>query len=123
MSVPEVSHGRGGAGNITADDTQYTDAEIVREGEAGTGVSTGRGGAANIVDKNAAGPRTDKEVVPDVAVRPSTDNQDHHVGRGGAGNEHIAPEHERHHNKKKEGESPTGLADKLKAKIMGVFKK
>ncbi|ROV99987.1 hypothetical protein VMCG_06172 [Cytospora schulzeri] len=130
MSGPEVSHGRGGAGNITPDDTQYADAEIVREGEAGTGVSTGRGGAANIADKNASGPRTDKEVVPDVALRPSTDDQDHHVGRGGAGNEHLAPGHEHNHHdkngKKKEGEastSPTGLADKLKAKVLGVFKK
>lgn len=26
------------------DDTKYTDGEVVREGEAGTGVSTGRGG-------------------------------------------------------------------------------
>lgn len=41
---PEVSHGRGGAGNITADDTQYADAEIVRAADEGTGVSTGRGG-------------------------------------------------------------------------------
>lgn len=82
-------------------------------------------GAANIVDHDAAGPRTDKEVVPDAAVRPSTDDQDHHVGRGGAGNEHLAPGHEHHHDskKKKEGQPPTGLADKLKAKIVGVFKK
>lgn len=82
-------------------------------------------GAANIVDHDAAGPRTDKEVVPDAAMRPSTEDQDHHVGRGGAGNEHLAPGHEhKHDGKKKEtGSSPTGLADKLKAKIMGVFKK
>lgn len=39
-----MSHGRGGAGNITADDTQYADAEIVRAADEGTGVSTGRGG-------------------------------------------------------------------------------
>ncbi|KUI53980.1 hypothetical protein VP1G_01415 [Cytospora mali] len=127
MSGPEVSHGRGGAGNITQDDTKYADAEIVREGETGTGVSTGRGGAANILEKNAVGPRTDKDFVPDVAMRPSTDDQDHHVGRGGAGNEHLAPghEHHHHHGKKKEGETstPTGLADKLKAKIVGAFKK
>lgn len=44
MTGPEVSHGRGGAGNINPDDTQYMDAEIVREAEPGTGVSTGRGG-------------------------------------------------------------------------------
>lgn len=45
MSAPEVSHGRGGAGNITPDDTKYADSEIVRAGDEGTGVSTGRGGA------------------------------------------------------------------------------
>merc|ERR1712225_49261 len=48
----EVSHGRGGAGNIGPDSTQYVDGEIVREGvvgEHGDGAfSTGRAGAANI---------------------------------------------------------------------------
>lgn len=49
MSAPEVSHGRGGAGNITADDTKYVDGEIVRAGPEGShedgAYSTGRGGA------------------------------------------------------------------------------
>lgn len=45
MSGPEISHGRGGAGNINPDDTKYADGEIVREGTEGTGVSTGRGGS------------------------------------------------------------------------------
>lgn len=44
----EVSHGRGGAGNINPDDTQYVDASIVRagpEGSHGDGAySAGRGG-------------------------------------------------------------------------------
>lgn len=44
----EVSHGRGGAGNITADDTKYVDGEVVRsgiEGSHGDGAySAGRGG-------------------------------------------------------------------------------
>lgn len=44
----EVSHGRGGAGNIKPDDTKYVDGEIVREGAAGShgdgAFSTGRGG-------------------------------------------------------------------------------
>lgn len=57
------------------------------------------------------------DVVPAEATRPSTENQDYHVGRGGAGNEHHAPE------EKKASTAPTGLADKLKAKIVGVFKK
>lgn len=76
-------------------------------------------GAANIIGKNASGPRPDKEVVPEEAIRPSTENQDYHVGRGGAGNEHHAPEE-----KNASGSTaPTGLADKLKAKIVGMFKK
>lgn len=44
----EVSHGRGGAGNINPDDTQYVDGSIVRagpEGSHGDGAySAGRGG-------------------------------------------------------------------------------
>jgi len=48
MSAPEVSHGRGGAGNINPDDTQYVDGEVTRagvEGSHGDGAfSTGRGG-------------------------------------------------------------------------------
>lgn len=77
-------------------------------------------GAANISGKNADAPRTDREVVPDESVRPSTENQDYHVGRGGAGNEHHA-EHPGKDGAAKEG--PKGLADKLKAKVFGVFKK
>ncbi|KAJ4408241.1 hypothetical protein N0V82_009727 [Gnomoniopsis sp. IMI 355080] len=124
MSAPEVSHGRGGAGNINPDDTKYTDAEIVRAGEEGTGISTGRGGAANIVDKNAEAPRTDKEVVPPEAVRPSMENADYHVGRGGAGNEHHAEGgHKDAAAAAGHKESPKGLADKLKAKVTGIFKK
>lgn len=74
-------------------------------------------GAANISDTNAAAPRTDREVVPDAAVRPSTDNQDHHTGRGGEGNVQRA------HKEGEENGTHKGLADKLKAKVLGVFKK
>ena len=52
MSAPDVSHGRGGAGNITPDDTQYVDGEVVRvgaEGSHGDGAySTGRGGTKSL---------------------------------------------------------------------------
>ena len=48
MATAEVSHGRGGAGNINPDDTQYVDGEVVRAGEEGShqdgAYSTGRGG-------------------------------------------------------------------------------
>ncbi|POS71970.1 hypothetical protein DHEL01_v209633 [Diaporthe helianthi] len=116
MSAP-VSHGRGGQGNVFPDDTKYTDGEVVREGEAGTGVSTGRGGAANISDNNASAPRTDKEVVPEAATRPSAENQEYHTGRGGEGNIHHA------HKEAEDKGAHKGLADKLKAKVMGILKK
>ncbi|AEO66133.1 be5e5828-f3b4-417c-8652-b42568bbaa98 [Thermothielavioides terrestris] len=127
MTAPEVSHGRGGAGNINPDDTQYVDGEVVRvgaEGSHGDGAfSTGRGGAANIGDAGTKqGVRADKDLVPEAAVRPSHDS-DHHTGRGGAGNEH----HVAKKDNKPEGEgkptAPIGLADKLKYKIFGAFKK
>jgi hypothetical protein len=59
--------------------------------------------------------RKDHDVVPEAAVRPSQDG-DYHVGRGGAGNAHVAENkttHPVHHS----------LADKLKGQILGVFKK
>ncbi|XDG07048.1 hypothetical protein ABKA04_006663 [Annulohypoxylon sp. FPYF3050] len=162
MTTPEVSHGRGGAGNIHEDNTKYVDGEIVREGPEGShgdgAFSTGRGvtafstnthppqtGAANIADAAvpAAPVRADREVVPEEATRPSTDDASFHVGRGGAANVHLSPEdkakqeakHEpaKHaHAASKVVDSPTGtgdakanqgLADKLKHKIFGVFKK
>jgi len=117
MASHEVSHGRGGAGNINPDDTKYVDGEVTRTGVEGThqdgAFSTGRGGAANIGDAGTKGVRTDKEVVPEAAMRPSQEGN-FHTGRGGAGNEH----HE-----KDVGGAPKGLADRLKHKIMGVFKK
>ncbi|TQV95848.1 hypothetical protein IF1G_05677 [Cordyceps javanica] len=146
----EVSHGRGGAGNITADDTRYVDGEVVREGVIGShgdGVySAGRGGAGNIGDKgHPATERKDRDIIPDAAVRHSTDTGDYHTGRGGAGNEHTsgARAHHHHHlgHKDKDnenpgeglaqeggkdtgvgGEAPVGLADKLKHKLFAAFK-
>ncbi|OTB02291.1 hypothetical protein M426DRAFT_13595 [Hypoxylon sp. CI-4A] len=144
MTTPEVSHGRGGAGNINPDDTKYVDGEIVRQGEEGShgdgAFSTGRGGAANIADPNkpASIVRADRQVVPEEATRPSTDNESFHVGRGGAANVHLSAEdqqkkqqehHDKHHHKVLDGPTTPGskhnqgLADKLKHKIFGVFKK
>lgn len=52
MPGPEVSHGRGGAGNINPDDTKYVDGEVVRAGAAGShgdgAFSTGRGGKTSV---------------------------------------------------------------------------
>ncbi|KAJ6445680.1 Cystathionine beta-synthase [Purpureocillium lavendulum] len=126
----EVSHGRGGAGNINPDSTQYIDGEVVRsgiEGSHGDGAySSGRGGAGNIADVGtAASQRKDQDVIPDVAVRASHDTQDYHTGRGGAGNEHSAAEREKPPPAKSSahGDAPISLADKLKEKLFGAFKK
>ncbi|TVY53212.1 hypothetical protein LCER1_G005197 [Lachnellula cervina] len=113
----EVSHGRGGAGNIGPDSTPYGDGEIVREGAVGDhgdgAFSSGRGGAANIGSPGLkATARKDDVVVPEIALRPSTENENFHVGRGGEGNVHTAPPVAQKH--------PEGLADKLKNKL---FKK
>ncbi|KAI8628036.1 hypothetical protein F5Y19DRAFT_151135 [Xylariaceae sp. FL1651] len=129
MTTPEVSHGRGGAGNITPDDTKYVDGEIVRQGEEGThgdgAYSTGRGGAANIADKEVPpAVRADQDLVPPEATRPSTE-VDYHTGRGGAANVQHVPgvEHGKGESAAATKTPPQGLADKLKHKIFGAFKK
>jgi hypothetical protein len=55
--------------------------------------------------------RKDEVAIPEVALRPSMDKENYHVGRGGEGNIHVAPSGQKH---------PEGLADKLKNKL---FKK
>lgn len=93
---------------------RYGDGEIVREGAAGDhgdgAFSTGRGGAANIGSPHQkATVRKDEVAIPEVALRPSMENENFHVGRGGGGNVHLAgPEGTKH---------PEGLADKLKNKL------
>ncbi|KAE9578877.1 hypothetical protein CGCF415_v001521 [Colletotrichum fructicola] len=126
----EVSHGRGGAGNINPDDTQYVDGEVVRtgpEGSQGHGAySAGRGGAGNIGDAGSApAPRSDKDLVPEEAYRPSTENQDYHGGRGGAGNAHKSIDHEKKAaaQARADGTAGVSVADKLKAKILAPFHK
>ncbi|KAI0147588.1 hypothetical protein GGR57DRAFT_476090 [Xylariaceae sp. FL1272] len=129
MATPEVSHGRGGAGNINPDDTKYVDGEIVRQGDEGSHNdgphSTGRGGAANIADKETpVAPRSDADFVPTEAIRASLD-EDHHTGRGGAANIQLSDKHAAERGLSQTGaKNPNqGLADKLKDKLFGAFKK
>ncbi|OLN81269.1 hypothetical protein CCHL11_07375, partial [Colletotrichum chlorophyti] len=94
-------------------------------------------GAGNIGDaKTSPAARTDRDLVPEEAYRPSTDGQDFHVGRGGAGN---AVDHETLANKdahkdidhekkaaakaRADGTAGVSVADKLKAKILSPFHK
>ncbi|KAL8714758.1 MAG: hypothetical protein Q9220_001271 [cf. Caloplaca sp. 1 TL-2023] len=116
----EVSHGRGGAGNIKPDDTPYADASIVREGpvgDQGDGTySAGRGGAGNIESPHIKpthldGERGDADIVPETAMREPQEN--YHIGRGGQGNVHKEKHHE------ETGEHHEGLGEKLKHKVLG----
>ncbi|PGH14877.1 hypothetical protein AJ79_02739 [Helicocarpus griseus UAMH5409] len=129
--APIVSHGRGGKGNIGADPTPYVDAEIVRqgpEGDQGDGAySAGRGGAGNIGSAHvrpASKQAHDVDIVPEMAIRPSQDG-DYHTGRGGQGNVHIeggkanGAEKPQGVEKDKKKYAATGLADKLKNKLLG----
>ncbi|KAL6711878.1 hypothetical protein ACN47E_002921 [Coniothyrium glycines] len=88
---PIHSTGRGGAGNIGADTTTYTDGGVVREGYQGASVdgSTGRGGAGNIGKSPNLRPQTGEghrsvDYVPEINARSAQD--EFHTGRGGAGN-------------------------------------
>lgn len=92
----------------------YADGEIVREGSAGDhgdgAFSSGRGGIANIGSPGLkATKRNDSEIIPEVAIRPSSAGRPEHIGRGGAGNIDKG--------KPVTSAAPTGLADKLKMKL------
>ncbi|KAI9731480.1 MAG: hypothetical protein M1834_004600 [Cirrosporium novae-zelandiae] len=115
--APIVSHGRGGAANIGPDATPYVDASIRREGPEGDqgdgAYSAGRGGAGNIGSPRLKPQEItphDKDVVPEVAMRPSMENENYHTGRGGEGNVHLA-------DKRSTTPKHDGLADKLKHKL------
>ncbi|KAK0515714.1 hypothetical protein JMJ35_001748 [Cladonia borealis] len=97
MPDPIISHGRGGAGNITPDPTSYADGGIVREGPLGDqgdgSYSAGRGGAGNISSPGLHPTKGkipgDADVVPETATKVlGADYNKFHVGRGGEGNIH-----------------------------------
>lgn len=94
-------------------------------------------GAGNIGDKGVpATERKDRDIIPEAAVRLSTDTGDYHTGRGGAGNEHTAAGHKSKEtsaaaaaavgapeaDKETTGAPPLSVADKLKQKLFSAFK-
>lgn len=79
-------------------------------------------GAGNIGDiGRAPTPRKDHDIVPEAAYRASQDNKDYHIGRGGAGNEHVAQR--KAHKADEKEEAPVGFADRLKQKLFGMLKR
>ncbi|KAM0332126.1 hypothetical protein ACHAQA_002398 [Verticillium albo-atrum] len=134
MPSSEVSHGRGGAGNIHADETKYVDGSVVRAGPEGShndgAYSVGRGGAGNIGDVGTKTPvegRADQDVVSSEAYRQSGEAGDYHTGRGGAGNAYESSAIRDNGDMDGKAASaahraaggPVGLADKLKNKLFG----
>lgn len=85
-------------------------------------------GEGNIGDKGIEPTtRRDEDVIPEAATRPAED-EDVHTGRGGAGNIHIGPEHKKKKvtdgvDHQEASTSHESVADKLKHKVLGVFKK
>ncbi|PHH65455.1 hypothetical protein CDD81_2235 [Ophiocordyceps australis] len=123
----EVSHGRGGAGNIMADKTPYVDGEVVRagvEGSHGDGAySAGRGGAGNIADAHTPPTqRSDGDIVPEAAMRPSQEQLAFHTGRGGAGNEHCTKDDTRGGDVVGHGAGRRSLVDKMRQKLLRLVR-
>ncbi|KAL7267027.1 hypothetical protein RUND412_010403 [Rhizina undulata] len=121
-----VSHGRGGQGNIGPDSTEYTDGSIHREADpaaSGAAYSSGRGGAGNIGSPQQKPEDTgnnddvvpEADIVPEVAKVEPHQDEAYHSGRGGEGNAVPAavPKSKIHQ----------GLAEKLKEKLFGLSKK
>lgn len=70
--------------------------------------------------------RKDQEHVPAAAIRASSEHQDFHTGRGGVGNEHTSLDRDRQTVPKTGAVNDGGslsLADRLKHKLFGAFKK
>jgi len=137
MPDPIISHGRGGAGNITPDETPYADGGIVREGPLGDqgdgSYSAGRGGAGNISSPSIRPTKGktpgDADVVPETATKVLGEGYDNfHVGRGGEGNIHREREKEvegLNNGKRGEGGEGTGkegVAEKAR-EMVGLGKK
>ncbi|KAI9851770.1 MAG: hypothetical protein M1838_002847 [Thelocarpon superellum] len=82
-----VSHGRGGAGNLSEDTASYTDGEI-------------RGGQGNIAAPGVkpAEPSPTEDVAPEEVLRPSSELENYHFGLGGEGNIHQAEDPYRNQN-------------------------
>ena len=95
-SGASVSHGRGGAGNIYPDDTEYVDGGLIAvatPGVNGEGWSGGIGGAGNIArpstdTRNHKSDRIDDINVESVIEAPK-EGEGYSTGRGGAANVHA----------------------------------
>ncbi|KAL2868761.1 DUF3602 domain-containing protein [Aspergillus lucknowensis] len=91
-----ISHGRGGAGNIYTSDARTTPQDLVTPTIKQDVYTTGRGGSGNMVHNDPDRPELARES-QDVEAPPiRVEEAPHHTGRGGAANAYIpSPEEEK----------------------------
>ncbi|KAL4929209.1 DUF3602 domain-containing protein [Aspergillus undulatus] len=85
-----ISHGRGGAGNIYSSSTRTTPQDLVTPTIKQDVFTTGRGGAGNMLHNDPDHPELAREM-QDVEAPPMRhqEHAPHHTGRGGAANQYI----------------------------------
>ncbi|KAF3905606.1 hypothetical protein AA313_de0210057 [Arthrobotrys entomopaga] len=107
-----TSHGRGGAGNIAPDSTEYVDGGIVRVATPSGNYATGRGGTGNVGHSDAV-PEAHDVIPVNARLETPPPGQGHAIstGRGGGGNMIVSED------EKEQQHQHQGLADKLKDKI------
>ncbi|KAE8151615.1 hypothetical protein BDV25DRAFT_89297 [Aspergillus avenaceus] len=91
-----VSHGRGGAGNIYTSESRTTPKDLVTPTIKQDIYSTGRGGTGNMAYNDPEHPEIARER-QDVEAPPlRVEDAPHHTGRGGAANAYVpSPEEEK----------------------------
>ncbi|KAI9038330.1 DUF3602 domain-containing protein [Aspergillus affinis] len=84
-----ISHGRGGAGNIYSAETRTSPKDLVTPTIKQEVFTTGRGGSGNMVVNDPQHPEIAREM-QDVESPPlRVEDAPHHTGRGGAANAFI----------------------------------
>ncbi|KAL4916070.1 hypothetical protein BDW62DRAFT_203074 [Aspergillus aurantiobrunneus] len=84
-----ISHGRGGAGNIYSSEARTTPQDLVTPTIKQDVYTTGRGGSGNMMHNDPEHPELARES-QDVGAPPvRAEDAPHHTGRGGAANQYI----------------------------------
>ncbi|KAJ5754129.1 uncharacterized protein N7511_008282 [Penicillium nucicola] len=100
MSGRQISYGRGGAGNITRQQSAPSPRDLFTPTIKQEVFTTGRGGSGNMMHNDPDRPEIARES-QDVESPPLRAQQlPHHTGRGGAANAYIPTPEEEEHEKK-----------------------
>ncbi|EAW23559.1 DUF3602 domain-containing protein [Aspergillus fischeri NRRL 181] len=96
MAGRNVSHGRGGAGNIYSTANPTSAKDLITPTIKQDTFTTGRGGSGNMVQYDPERPEIAREL-QDVESPPQrVEEAPHHTGRGGAANAYVpTPEEEK----------------------------